>query len=111
MDNKYINVRNLRNNMTLQEIKLWHYLKNRQINNCRFRRQYPIGNYIVDFICRSKKLVIELDGSQHNEPENIKYDKERSEYLQSRGYKIIRFWNNEVNDNIEGVIQVIKENL
>ena len=81
MDEKYIKARQLRNNMTLQEKKLWYYLRNNQMNNCRFRRQYPIGDYIVDFVCRSKNLIIEVDGGQHNRNENINYDDERTKYL------------------------------
>ena len=107
MDEKYIRARRLRNNMTEQEKKLWYYLRKRFINNCRFRRQYPIGNYVVDFICREKNLIIELDGGQHNETKAIIYDKERTEYLESRGFKVIRFWNNDIDTNIETVLSKI----
>ena len=69
----------------------------------KFKRQYPIYNYIVDFCCEEKKIVIEIDGGQHNEPKNIEYDKKRTEIINSEGYKVIRFWNNEINENIEGV--------
>ena len=111
MDDKYIKARMLRNNMTPQEKKLWYYLRNRNLNNCRFRRQYPIGIYIVDFVCRSKHLIIEIDGGQHNTQEKIQYDNERTEYLNKRGFKVIRFWNNEIDNNIEAVINKIIENL
>ena len=107
MDEKYVKARQLRNNMTLQEQKLWYYLRNRQINNCRFRRQYPVGNYIVDFVCRSKHLIIEVDGGQHNKSENINYDDERTKYLKSCGFNVIRFWNNEIDENIEDVYNKI----
>ena len=70
-----------------------------------FRRQHAIGNYIVDFVSIKKKLIIELDGSQHLEQEE--YDKERTAYLESQGYKIIRFWNNDVMNDIQGVLRVI----
>ena len=93
--------------MTKQELKLWQYLRKRAIQNSRFRRQYPIGNYIVDFVCKEKRLVIEIDGGQHNEPEKIKYDIERSAYIQSQGYRILRFWNNDIDSNIEGVYLTI----
>ncbi len=103
MEDKYIKARELRYNSTTQEQKLWNLLRNKQFNGIKFVRQYPIGDYIVDFACRKLKLIIELDGGQHNEPQNIAYDNKRSEYLTSRGYRIIRFWNNEIDENIEGV--------
>lgn len=111
MDKKYIKARQLRNNMTLQEKKLWYYLRNNQINNCRFRRQYPIGDYIVDFICRSKNLIIEVDGGHHNKNETINYDDERTKYLKSRGFNVIRFWNSEIDENIEEVYNKILQYL
>ena len=77
--------------MTDQERKLWQIIRKRAINNFRFRRQYPIGKYIVDFICREKKLIIEVDGGQHNTKENIQADNQRTEYLESKGYKVLRF--------------------
>ena len=91
MNNKIIFARELRKNMTPQERKLWGILRNRQVKNLTFKRQYPIGEYIVDFVCREKWLIIEVDGGQHNSPETIEYDKQRSEYLQSRGFKVLRF--------------------
>ncbi len=113
MNSKLSLIRYLRYNMTGQERKLWQIIRKRAINNFRFRRQYPIGKYIVDFICREKKLIIEVDGGQHNTKENIQADKERTEYLESKGYKVLRFWNNEIDKNIEGVyskiLQVLEE--
>ena len=111
MDAKYLRARELRKNLTQQERKLWNLLKNKQFHNLSFRRQHPIGDYIVDFICRSQKLIIELDGGQHNIDENIKYDKKRTEFLESLGFKVIRFWNNDIDNNIEGVIKFIEENI
>ena len=99
--------RNLRKNMTPQERKIWSFLRKRSVNNMKFRRQYPIGSYIVDFICHEKMLIIEVDGGQHNENENIEYDKKRTSFLESKGFKVIRFWNNEIDNNIEGVYQEI----
>lgn len=93
----------LRKNMTKQERILWTFLRKKNINNLKFRRQYPIGNYIVDFICNEKKLIIEIDGGQHNENKNITYDQERTKYLESKAYKVIRFWNNDIDNNIEEV--------
>ena len=107
MDEKYIRARELRNNMTEHEKKLWFYLRKRFINNCRFRRQYPIGNYVVDFICREKNLIIELDGGQHNEVQSLIYDRERTDFLESKGFKVIRFWNNDIDTNIEMVLNEI----
>ena len=106
--NTYI-ARELRKNQTPQERKLWNILRNHQFCGYEFRRQYPIGDYIVDFICREKKIIIELDGGQHNEGENIINDVKRTEFLKSLGYKVIRFWNNEVDNNVEGVFDIIKK--
>ena len=105
MDKLKQNARNLRNNMTEQERKLWNIIRNRNFYGYRFLRQYVIGQYIVDFICREKKVVIEIDGGQHNESENIEYNKQRTKYLENKGYKVIRFWNNDIDSNIEGVYQ------
>ena len=104
MNKMNILARNLRKNSTPQEQKLWNLLRNRQLKNLKFKRQYPIGEYIVDFVCKEKKIIIELDGSQHNFEENIKNDNERTEYLENLGFKVIRFWNNEIENNIDGVI-------
>ena len=109
MDIKYQIARKLRNNMTEQEKKLWYYLRKRCLNNNRFRRQYPIGNYIVDFICREKSLIIEIDGGQHSESNIKDYDKTRTLFLESKGYKVIRFWNNEIDKNIDAVLEKILE--
>lgn len=97
----------LRKNMTTQERILWQFLRKKSINGLKFRRQYPIGNYIVDFICNEKKLIIEVDGGQHNKDKNIIYDEERTKYLETKGYKVIRFWNYDIDNNIEGVYQKI----
>lgn len=111
MNNKTILARNLRKNATIQERRLWNLLKNRQFYNLKFKRQQPIGDYIVDFICKEAKIIIEVDGGQHNEPENIEYDKTRTEYLNNLGYKVVRFWNNEIYENIEGVVLRLKEEI
>lgn len=97
--------------MTPQEVKLWNILRNNQILNLKFRRQVPIGIYVADFVCESKNLIIEIDGGQHNTPESIEYDQNRTIFLQQKGYKIIRFWNNEIDENIEGVVVSIIKNL
>ncbi len=93
----------LRRNMTNAEIKLWQKLKRSQLG-VRFRRQYSIPPYIVDFYCPAHKLIIEVDGGQHNDNQA---DQKRSEFLEARGNKILRFWNNEILDNIEGVLEKI----
>ena len=100
--------RELRKNMTSQERKLWNIIRNRQFFGYRFRRQFPIGEYIVDFICREKKIIIEIDGGQHNEKQNIEYDNKRTEYLNSEGYQVVRFWNSEIDGNVEGVYEQLK---
>ena len=94
----------LRKESTPAEQKLWSRIRNDQLG-VTFRRQHAIGAYIPDFCSPSAKLIIELDGSQHFEQEN--YDAERTSYLESQGYKVIRFWNNDVMKDIESVIRAI----
>ncbi len=101
--------RNLRSNQTDAEKLLWSHLRNKQFCGLKFYRQYSIGKYILDFYCSKLRLAIELDGGQHAE-ENIKrHDNTRSEYLKEQEIKVIRFWNNDVMKNIEGVLHEIKE--
>ena len=107
MDKIYHIARNLRKNKTREEDILWQLLRNRQFMGLKFKRQFPIGNYIVDFVCEEKKLVIEIDGGQHNIPDNVKADKERTNYINSKGYRVVRFWNNDINQNIEGVYEAL----
>jgi len=94
----------LRKESTPAERKLWSRIRNDQLG-VTFRRQHAVGNYIPDFCSPKAKLIIELDGSQHLEQE--KYDQERTKYLESLGYKVIRFWNNDVTNKIEEVILAI----
>jgi len=94
----------LRKESTPAERKLWSRIRNNQLG-VTFRRQHAVGNYIPDFCSPKAKLIIELDGSQHLEQEE--YDGERTEYLKSLGYKVIRFWNNDVMKNIDSVILAI----
>ena len=75
--------------------------------NLKFRRQVPIGIYIVDFFCPDKNLIIEIDGGQHNELKNIAYKEKRTEYLNKQGYRVLRFWNDEVWNNFSEVIEKI----
>ena len=98
--------RSLRKNKTDVEQLVWKYLRNRQQYNYKFRRQFPIESYIVDFACLELKLIIELDGGQH--ANRINYDDQRSLFLEQRGFKVIRFWNNDVTENTEGVLEAIR---
>ena len=109
MERKYALARTLRKNTTKEERILWQLLRNRQFFGLKFRRQFPIGKYIVDFVCESIKVVIELDGGQHNEPENILLDEERTKFIENQGYKVIRFWNSDINKNISGVYDKLLE--
>lgn len=93
--------------MTDAERKLWQHLRKNQINNSRFYRQKPIGNYIVDFYCPKLKLVIEIDGDQHYYGEVKNKDTERDLYLKQNNIEVLRFGNNEVFNNTESVIQKI----
>src|ERR1700690_2626691 len=95
----------LRKEPTAAEVKLWAFLRGNKLNGVNFRRQHAIGKYIVDFCSLKKKLVIELDGSQHLEQEE--YDQERILYLKAQGYGVSRFWNDQVISDIEGVIKAI----
>ena len=101
----------MRSNMTKEESIMWNILRAKRFYGYKFKRQVLIGEYIVDFLCPEKMLVVELDGGQHNTEDKICYDDERSKYLNKQGYKVIRFWNNEVNSNLEGVCDVIKRGL
>jgi very-short-patch-repair endonuclease len=83
---------------------LWAIICNDQLG-VNFRRQHAVGNYIPDFVCVQKKLIIELDGSQHLE--QVEYDAERTKYLEAQGYKVLRFWNNDVLNNVDGVMLAI----
>jgi very-short-patch-repair endonuclease len=98
--------RSLRKNKTDVEQLVWKYLRNRQLYNYKFRRQFPIEPYIVDFACLELKLIIELDGGQH--ANRINYDGQRCLFLEQRGFKVIRFWNNDVTENTEGVLEAIR---
>ncbi len=101
--------RELRREMTDAERLLWAHIRRRQVFGHRFRRQQPIGRYIVDFVCLEKRVIVELDGGQHMEQET--YDAERTRWLEGRGYRVLRFWNNQVFDEIEGVLKVISDAL
>ena len=101
--------RELRNNATEAERKLWQQLSARKLCGARINRQFPIGQFICDFVCREKRVVIEIDGGHH--ATNAEYDLRRTRFLETQGYRVIRFWNNEVLDNIDGVVAVIARTL
>ena len=100
--------RELRKNHTNAERMLWNHLRGKQVAGYKFRRQQPIGRYIVDFVCFDRKIVIEVDGWQHlDNPE----DWERDDWLNGEGFKVLRFWNNEVLLNVRGVLEQIRNHL
>ena len=109
MHKKFTNIaRTLRKNFTETERFLWKHIRQKQLDGYKFRRQQPIGQYIVDFVNFERNIIIELDGCQHTE---IEKDKERDKFLRDQGFKVLRFWNHEVFENVEGVLEVIKQNL
>jgi very-short-patch-repair endonuclease len=97
----------LRKRLTDAEALLWRHLRNRGLGGWKFKRQYPIGAFIVDYICLEKNLVVEVDGGQHAENEEL--DRQRSAYLNEMGYRVVRFWNNEVLQETEAVLSAIYE--
>ena len=99
--------RELRQPLTPQEQKLWQRLRSKQLYGIKFRRQHPIYRFILDFFCYQHRLVIEIDGDSHADPEQQRYDEARTEWLEQRGLRVIRFTNREVDTNIEGVLQTI----
>lgn len=98
--------RQLRRRQTDAEAKLWRELRNRQFVDAKFRRQVPLGGYIVDFLCEEQALIVELDGGQHAADSN--HDQERTQWLENEGYRVVRFWNNDVMENIEGVLEELR---
>ncbi len=96
----------LRKSQTDAELKLWLQLRGRRLKGYKFKRQIPKGDYIVDFVCEEKKLIVEADGGQHGE-QQAAYDVKRTEFLESQGYRVLRFWNNEVLTNMDGVLTII----
>ena len=107
VDTRVPRARKLRRDMTDAERKLWWHLRRLPIEHSHFRRQATIGPFFADFACHERRLIIEVDGAQHNEPENVTRDAERSAYLQSQGYRVLRFWNNDVLKNINSVMEAI----
>ena len=94
----------LRRDLTDAERKLWSVLRNRQLHGAKFRRQQPIGPFIANFVCQEQRLIVEADGGQHAENPT---DARRTAFLESKGYRVLRFWNNDILKNVEGVAHVI----
>lgn len=101
--------RTLRKNLTDAERCLWLRLRKRQINGYKFRRQFPLGTYIADFVCLEARLIVEVDGGQH--AEQTGKDKQRDEWLISQGFRVLRFWNNEVTLETDAVVEMIMRTL
>ncbi|TLM68165.1 MAG: DUF559 domain-containing protein [Deltaproteobacteria bacterium] len=97
--------RELRRNQTDAEKALWSKVRNKQLAELKFFRQYSFGPYILDFYCPEKGLAVELDGGQHNRPDGREYDAERTAFLNSHGVEVLRFWNHEVLRELEGVLE------
>ena len=103
--------RGLRRSQTEAEKMLWARLRDMQLDGVKFRRQQPVGIYIVDFVSFDKKLIIEIDGGQHNEVQIKEKDERRRTWLEGEGFHVMRFWNNDVLLNVEGVLTQIKKAL
>jgi very-short-patch-repair endonuclease len=101
--------RELRSKLTDAEQRLWQALRRRQVAGVKFRRQQPIGDFIVDFVCFERRLIVEVDGGQH--AEQVSYDEQRTQWLEARGYRVLRFWNNDVLADTEGVAQAILDTM
>lgn len=100
--------KHLRRNLTDAERKLWGALRDRQLQGHKFRRQVSLANYVVDFVCLEKRVVVEVDGGQHMDNAG---DEERTAVLEKQGFLVLRYWNNEVLKNLDGVLQVLAEHL
>ncbi len=101
--------RKLRSDTTDAEIRLWRALRNRRLSGYKFKRQVPFSPYIADFLCADAQLIVEADGGQH--AESVDADRLRTEYFEQGGYRVLRFWNNDVLQNLEGVLETIAREL
>ena len=110
-DSALNNAKKLRSDMTIFERKLWTRLRAKRFMNTKFKRQVPIGLYIADFVCKDKKIIIELDGSGHLEASQHEHDVNRDSYLKSQGYEILRFYNNDIENNLEEVLEIIRQKI
>jgi very-short-patch-repair endonuclease len=109
LDGAHEQARFLRRNMTEAEKRVWQILRSRQMGEYRFRRQVPFGRYIADFVCHEARLIVEVDGGQHNT--TSPQEAERTSVLEGEGYRVLRLWNNEVLENPEGVYQAVAARL
>ena len=100
--------RALRHELTRSEKALWYQLRNRKLCGLKFRRQQPLESYILDFFCPDKCLVVELDGGQHDIPEEREYDEKRTAFLNKQGLDVLRFWNSQVRENLPWVLELIR---
>jgi very-short-patch-repair endonuclease len=108
-DRQRSRAKSLRQTMTRAEMLLWRYIKAGHVDGLQFRRQAPMGAYIVDFVCHAAKIVIEVDGATHDFDSRLRQDRVRGRWLASRGYRVVRFTNDEVLSQLEGVVTVIRE--
>jgi very-short-patch-repair endonuclease len=99
--------RSLRSTSTSAEDRLWSYLRNRQLGGLKFVRQAPMGPYFADFLCRERKMIVEVDGGTHSSGVEIARDAARASYLEARGYRIFRVHNDEVAENVDGVLDTL----
>ena len=106
-----ITAKQLRKNSTDAERALWRMLRFRQLGGYKFRRQQPLGSFIVDFVCLEARLVVELDGGQHNEAQGLAHDRQRSDWLKQAGFRVMRFWNHEVLNQLDAVCEAIARGL
>ena len=109
MNKTRLRARQLRRNPTEVERLLWQRLRFWQVGGFKFRRQQPLGDYIADFVCFEGRLIVEIDGGQHADQKD--YDKKRDAWLRDQGFIVLRFWNSDVLQNMDSVLQVIRENL
>ncbi len=103
-----LRAKRLRKDQTDAEQALWTCLRNRQISGCKFRRQQPIGSYIVDFVSFEKKIIIELDGGQHGDEVAIKKDQIRDAWLKNQGFSVLRFWDHDIFASRKGILESIR---
>jgi very-short-patch-repair endonuclease len=102
-----VRARRLRRDTTDAEKRLWRRLRQLEIQGSHFRRQIPIGPYIADFGCMAVRLLIEIDGSQHGDDRNKSQDERRTHWLEKEGYRVLRFWNNDISGNMDGVMEAV----
>src|ERR1700730_12194367 len=109
VDGAHARARTLRQNMTQAERRVWQILRSHRMTGYQFRRQVPIGRYIADFVCHEARLIVEIDGGQHDR--SSPREAERNGFLENEGYRILRFWNNEILENLDGVHETIADEL